>query len=222
MPRPGRGRHALCTVGLTGGLASGKSTVARLLAALGAHVIDADALVHQLYAPGARGAAAVRKLFGPAVLSDDGRVDREKLAERVLSDREALARLNAAIHPLVRERIAAWLAGLPGERSVAVVEASLLIETGSFSSYDLLAVVWCRPEQQLERAIGRGMSEARARALLTAQAPIDRKRELADIVIDNSGERTALASEAERAWNETLARCSEIHAASSTSSIDRS
>ncbi len=201
----------ICTVGLTGGLASGKSTVAHLLAAKGAHVIDADALVHELYAAGQPGAAAVRELFGPDVLSSDGSVARDRLAHIVLSDPRALARLNAAIHPLVRQRVAVWLAGLAaGGGGIAVIEAALLVETGGFSSYDLLAVVWCRPEQQLERAIARGMAPEKARALLAVQAPLEEKRARADIVIDNSGERTALAAEADRVWNEIRTRCATI------------
>ncbi|NOZ78806.1 MAG: dephospho-CoA kinase [Acidobacteria bacterium] len=201
----------MCTVGLTGGLASGKSTVARLLAARGARVIDADTLVHELYRPGEPGAAAVRTLFGAAALTVDGSVDREALARFVLGDPGSLGRLNAAIHPLVRRRVAAWLDGLSAchhdETVVAVIEAALLVETGGFSSYDLLAVVWCRPEQQLERAIARGMPEAHARALLDAQAPLDEKRAVADIVIDNSGDRGALDAEVDRSWTEILARC---------------
>jgi dephospho-CoA kinase len=144
----------------------------------------------------------------------DGSVDREALARFVLDDPDNLSRLNAAIHPLVRRRIAAWLDGLSAchhdETVVAVIEAALLVETGGISSYDLLAVVWCRPGQQLERAVARGMSEAHARALLAAQAPLDEKRAVADIVIDNSGDRGALDAEVDRAWTGILARCRPV------------
>jgi dephospho-CoA kinase len=193
-------------VGLTGGLASGKSTVARRLERLGAEVFDCDAYVHELYHPGAAGALDVGFLFGEAVLDADGGVDRDALAALVLPDPDRRARLEGAIHPLVRGGVDDWLATL-GPRSVAVVEAALLVETGSWRRYDLLAVVWCPPEQQLERAIGRGMSEARARSLMAAQAPLEGKRELADIVIDTSGPRDRLDSEVERAWREMLGTC---------------
>lgn len=204
---PGPTPSRACAVGLTGGLASGKSTVARRLAADGVPVLDADDVVHELYRPGAAGAAEVRRLFGPGALDADGGVDRAAVADRVASDAGARRQLEEAVHPLVRRRIEAWLAERTGVP--AVVEAALLVETGSWRDYDVLAVVWCRPEQQLERAIARGMPAARARALLTAQAPIDRKRELAHAVVDNSGPPEALAGEVDRAWRQVVARCAD-------------
>ena len=202
-PRP-------CLVGLTGGLASGKSTVARLLEARGVPVLDADREVHRLYETGAAGATAVRRLFGESVLAAGGGVDRDALARRVLADGAALARLNAAVHPLVRAAVEDWVHGLAGSAEpppVAVVEAALLVETGGRDAYDVLVVVWCAAGQQLERAVERGMSEERARELLAAQLPIDAKRAAADVVIDNSGTREALADELDRAWREVLALC---------------
>ncbi len=199
-----------CVVGLTGGLASGKSSVARLLAARGVPCRDADEIVHRLYAPGAAGTAAVRALFGDRVLDPDGGVDRERLGGLVLADDGARTALERAIHPLVRAEIRAWLQALGARRPsvpVAVVEAALLVETGSFRDYDVLVVVWCRAEQQLERAVARGVSEERARAVLAAQLPLDAKREAADVVIDNSGEADALAAELVRAWDEVARRC---------------
>lgn len=199
-----------CTVGLTGGLASGKSAVARMLSERGAAVIDADAVVHELYRPGGAGAGAVARLFGPDLLDREGSVDRLRLGQLVLADPAARARLEAAVHPLVRERIARWLVSLLEREPpppVAVVEAALLVETGSFRDYGLLVVVWCRPAQQLERAVGRGVAEDRARAVLAAQLPLDDKRRLADVVIDNSGPLEGLAGEVERAWRGLLERC---------------
>lgn len=198
-PRP-------CTVGLTGGLASGKSTVAAVLERLGAEVFDCDAYVHELYRPGGGGAMDVAFLFGDDVLDRDGGVDRARLAAKVLDDAAARHRLERAIHPLVRDGIERWLATL-GPRSVAVIEAALLVETGSWRSYDLLAVVWCEPGQQLERALARGVAADRARGLLAAQQPLRDKRELADVVIDNSGRPDALEPEVQRAWSEILSRC---------------
>lgn len=198
-PRP-------CTVGLTGGMASGKSSVARILETLGAEIFDCDAYVHELYRPGGAGAMDVDYLFGETVLSPDGGVDRTRLAGLVLADPAARSRLEGAIHPLVRSGVEAWL-GTLGPQAVAVVEAALLVETGSWRAYDLLAVVWCEADQQLERAVARGVPADRARGLLAAQMPMTDKRELAQVVIDNSGTRKELESEVQRAWGEILEFC---------------
>ena len=195
-----------CTVGLTGGLASGKSSVAERFERLGAEVFDCDAYVHELYRPGRPGALDVAYLFGTGVLDDTGGVDRNALAALVLDDADRRARLEGAIHPLVRAGVDDWLETL-GPRSIAVVEAALLVEAGSWRRYDLLAVVWCEPEQQIERAIGRGVSDARAHALIAAQAPLADKRRHADVVIDNSGAIERLDAEVARAWKEILDRC---------------
>ncbi len=200
-PRP-------CTVGLSGGLASGKSTVAAMLEPLGAEVFDCDAHVHELYRPGGAGAMDVAFLFGDVALDGDGGVDRGALAELVLTDSAARSRLEGAIHPLVRHGVEEWL-GTLGPNSVAVVEAALLVETGWWRNYDLLAVVWCDPEQQLERALGRGVPADRTRGLLAAQMPLDDKRGLAQVLIDNSGSRDELESEVRRAWGEIVSRCKQ-------------
>jgi len=197
-----------CTVGLTGGLASGKSTVAEILERLGAEVFDCDAYVHELYAPGGAGAKDVGYLFGDSVLDGEGGVDRDALAAKVLGDASKRVWLEGAIHPLVRNGVEAWLNTL-GPSSVALVEAALLVETGSWRNYDLLAVVWCSPEQQLERAVARGVPVDRAQGLLAAQAPLAEKRKLAQIVIDNSGPQGALDAEVERAWTEVVSRCKQ-------------
>ncbi len=198
---------------LTGGLASGKSTVAAGLARRGASVLDADRVVHRLYQPGGEGARAVRELLGDQVLAADGGVDRAVLGRRVLSDAEALHRLNRTIHPLVRREIDTWLDDLSGRTPparVAVVEAALLIETGSYRDYDLLVVVWCRAEQQLARAVGRGMVEQRAQQMLAVQMPLDEKRRLADVLIDSSGTFPDLEAELDRAWREIDERCTAV------------
>jgi len=195
-----------CTVGLTGGLASGKSTVAEILERLGAEIFDCDAYVHELYAPGGAGAVDVGYLFGESVLDGEGGVDRDALAAVVLPDPSKRARLEGAIHPLVRNGVERWLDTL-GPRSIAVVEAALLVETGSWRNYDLLVVVWCSPEQQLERAVARGVPAERASKLLDAQMPLGEKVELAQIVIDNSGSQDALDAEVQRAWSEIRSRC---------------
>lgn len=196
-----------CLVGLTGGLASGKSTVARSLAERGVPVLDADAVVHDLYRPGRAGAAAVAEIFGPGVLDERGGVDRGALGGRVLRDPDLRLALERAIHPLVREEIARWLHSL-GEVPAAVVEAALLVETGSYRAYDVLMVVSCSREQQLARAVSRGMAEERALALMDAQVALARKCELADVVIENSDPPDALERHVTRAWATVERLCS--------------
>ena len=197
-----------CTVGLTGGLASGKSTVTEILERLGAEVFDCDEFVHELYAPGGAGAKDVGYLFGDSVLDGEGGVDRDALAATVLPDALKRARLEGAIHPLVRDGVEAWL-GTLGPRSVAVVEAALLVETGSWRNYDLLAVVWCSLEQRLARAVARGVPVDRAQGLLAAQRPMAEKRAMADVAIENNGSRDELAAKVQRAWSEIVSRCKQ-------------
>ena len=202
------GRRHTCLVGLTGGLASGKSTVAGMLAARGAPVFDADAGVHDLYRPRKAGARAVAELFGDQVLDVEGGVDRRALGRLVLQDADARLRLEAAIHPLVRAMVSAWRESL-GPVPVAVVEAALLVETGTWRDYDVLIVVWCEPDQQLDRAQARGIPLDRARRLLATQLPFGEKRRIAHIVVDNRGTPDDLAAEVDRAWSEIQAHCAD-------------
>lgn len=198
-------RNKPCTVGLTGGLASGKSAVAALIAERGIPVLDADAVVHRIYGSGEVGASFVEELFGHEVLCCDGSVDRLKLRDLVVDDHEARHRLNVGIHPLVRSEIGRWLAAI--DDPIAVIEAALLVETGGYSEYDVLMVVWCRPDQQLTRAVVRGVPEDVARGLLQAQAPIADKLAVADVVVDNGGPPEDLELEVERGWSEVVGRC---------------
>ncbi len=193
-------------MGLTGGLATGKSSVAKILSARGIPVFDADAVVHQLYEPGEAGAALVAELFGPETLDAEGGVVRATLAAMVLGNDDARQRLEGAVHPLVREAVGRWLMALR-DRPVAVVEAALLVETGSYRDYDVLVVVWCGPEQQLERARARGVPEERARGLIDAQLPMSKKTELADALVDNRGRPEDLEAEVDRAWSTVLRLC---------------
>jgi dephospho-CoA kinase len=176
-------------VGLTGGLASGKSTVARMLAERGATVIDADRLVAELYEPGEPGARAAAKLFGPEALDGRGAVDRERLATLVFTDPDARRRLEQAVHPLVRERFAGIARGAEG---VVVLEATLLVEAGYAPDFDLVVTVEADPEVRLQRAVARGMDEAEARRRLTAQGDGEARRAAADVVIRNDGDLAAL------------------------------
>jgi dephospho-CoA kinase len=170
-------------IGLTGGLASGKSTVARWLAEAGFRVIDADRLVAELYAPGAPGAEEVRRLFGDGVLDASGAVDHAKVAERVFADPEARRALEQAIHPLVRQRFEELAAQSDG---VVILEATLLVEAGYGPAFDCVVAVEAPPEQRLARAVERGVPEVDARARLLAQGDGAARREGAGRVIDNS------------------------------------
>jgi dephospho-CoA kinase len=194
---------------LTGGLATGKSTVGRILEARGVPVFDADAAVHELYEPGGAGAAAVAELFGQSVLDAEGGVVRATLSEMVLGNAAARLGLEKAIHPLVRRAVEEWLVSI-SDRPVAVVEAALLAETGYSTEYDVLMVVWCDQHQQLQRALERGVSAERARGLINAQLPMAEKKEIADVLVDNRGDLEDLAKEVERAWSLVHRLCAHL------------
>jgi dephospho-CoA kinase len=175
----------LLRVGLTGGLASGKSTVAGWLRDAGFEVIDADRLVAELHHPGGEGAAAVRDLFGPGMLDERGGVDNAKVAARVFSDPQARRDLEAALHPLVRQRFMERTAGLTG---VVVLEATLLVEAGYGPGFDLIVTVEAPCELRLERAVARGMDEESVRNRLLAQGDGEDRRRAAHRMLDNSGD----------------------------------
>jgi dephospho-CoA kinase len=176
-------------LGLTGGIASGKTAVAAMLRELGFAVLDADSLAHKLIEPGQPAYEDVLREFGPAILEPDGRVNRAKLAAIVFADRAKLARLNAILHPRVEaavlQQFAEWSRN--GTRDAAFVEAALLVEAGYLKNLDGLVVTWCRPEQQLERLRARGFSEEDARSRIAAQLPVDEKLRYATEKIDCSG-----------------------------------
>jgi dephospho-CoA kinase len=171
-------------VGLTGGLAGGKSTVAGWLRDAGFIVIDADRLVADLYRPGGQGAALVRQLLGPEVIDAEGGVDRAKVAARVFSDPEIRRALEKAVHPLVRERFTEIAQAAQG---VVVLEATLLVEAGYGPMFDFIVTVEADAETRLRRAIARGLDEASARARLVAQGDGKERKEAAHRVIDNCG-----------------------------------
>jgi dephospho-CoA kinase len=176
-------------LGLTGGIASGKSAVAAMLRELGFAVLDADSLAHKLIEPGQPAYAEVLQDFGQAVVAPDGHVDRAKLSAIVFADRARLDHLNAIVHPRVAEvvfhQFEEWQRN--GTRDAAFVEAALLIESGIHRKLDGLVVAWCKPEQQLERLLVRGLSEAEARRRIAAQLPVEEKLRLATEKIDCSG-----------------------------------
>lgn len=179
-------------VGLTGGVACGKSTVGEMLAAHGAHYLQADTLAHQLYAPGEPIYAAVVQHFGRDILDPDGTINRRRLANAAFPSR--IAELNAIVHPAVIEAQNRWMADV--ERTdpdgVAVVEAALIIEAGAAKDFDKLIVVTCNLEQKIARYAQRAkisQDEARAEVLRRSAAQLsdDAKAGHADYVIDNSG-----------------------------------
>lgn len=176
-------------LGLTGGIASGKSAVAAMLRDMGFAVLDADSLAHKLIEPGQPAYEEVVQEFGPTILAPGGRVDRPKLSAVVFSDRAKLDRLNAIVHPRVSEVIfsqfEAWKRA--GIRDAVFVEAALLVESGIHKSLDGLVVAWCSPEQQIERLLTRGLSEAEARRRIASQLPVEEKLGLATEKIDCTG-----------------------------------
>ena len=176
-------------LGLTGGIASGKSAVAAMLRDLGFSVLDADSLAHKLIEPGQPAYEEVLRDIGSAITDGQGRVDRAKLGALVFADRAKLERLNAIVHPLVAEAVmrqfGEWQC--EGTRDAAFVEAALLIESGIYQHLDGLVVAWCRPEQQLERLAARGLSEEEARRRIASQMAVEEKLRYATERIDCSG-----------------------------------
>jgi dephospho-CoA kinase len=179
-------------VGLTGGLASGKSFVGRALEDLGCYLIQADELGRRVIEQGGETYEAVVVTFGKEILDPDGAINRRRLAAIVFPDPQQLAKLNALIHPHVKIREKALAADF-GRRhpdGIAVTEAAILVETGSYKDYDRLIVAVCGPEQQIERAMERnGASREEVLYRLRRQMPLDDKVKYADFVIDTSGSK---------------------------------
>lgn len=175
-------------LGLTGGIASGKTAVAGMLREMGFAVLDADSLAHQLMEPGQPAYDEVVREFGASILDPDKRVDRAKLAAIVFADPTKLTRLNAILHPRVESAIhqqfSTWSRN--GTRDAAFVEAALLVEAGYDKNLDGLVVTWCRPEQQLDRLRARGFSDEGARRRIAAQLPVTEKLRHATETIDCS------------------------------------
>jgi len=180
-------------VGLTGGIATGKTTVVAMLRELGCRVLEADKIAHQTIVPGGAAYDEVVREFGRGILTPEDLVDRKKLVAIVFADPKLLARLNAIVHPPVLEEQSRQLAAIEqaDPYAIAVVEAALLIEAGFDKKLEYLVVTWCTPEQQLARltqsATGRGLTVEQARQRIAAQMPIEEKRRRADEVIDCSG-----------------------------------
>jgi dephospho-CoA kinase len=192
-------------VGLTGGIGSGKSAVAALLAEHGAVVIDADAVAREVVAPGTDGLALVAAEFGPEVVGPDGALDRVRLAAVVFTDAAARERLNRIVHPLIAARTRELVAAAPPD-AVLVHDVPLLVENNLAGAYDLVLVVEAPEAVRIERLrASRGMTEADARARMSVQASDARRRAAADVVIENSGDLAALAAVVEEVWRERIA-----------------
>lgn len=182
----------LC-VGLTGGIATGKTAVVAMLRELGCRVLEADKIAHQTIEPDGPAYEEVVREFGRGILTTEDLVDRQKLGAIVFADPARLARLNAIVHPPVLAEQSRQLAaiGQADPHAIAVVEAALLIEAGFDQKLEFIVVTWCTPEQQLERLTaprtGRGLTVEQARQRIAAQMPVEEKRRRADGVIDCSG-----------------------------------
>jgi dephospho-CoA kinase len=191
-------------VGLTGGIGAGKSVVARRLAELGALVIDADRLAREVVEPGTDGLEEIRKVFGRDVLAADGSLDRPALAAKVFGDAVARRRLEEIIHPRVRARTAELVAAAPPE-AVVVNDVPLLVESDLAESFDVVVVVEAPERIRVERLVEeRGMTREQAAARITAQASESRRRAVADIVLDNSGDLESLHEQVDELWWEEL------------------
>ena len=187
-------------IGLTGGIGSGKSTVARMLQERGAVILDADVLGREVLAPGTPGSEEVRRRFGPDVFGPDGDLDRAALARVVFADADARRDLEAIVHPRVRHRVAEEVASRIGTDAIVVFDSPLLIETGAYRDTQLVVVVSCLPETQIARLVARGMDEDDARVRLAAQMPLEDKVAVADVVLENEGSVEELEAQVDRLW----------------------
>ncbi len=195
------------TVGLTGGIGSGKSTVAKILAELGAFVVDADRVGHEVYLPGTPGWDQVVEAFGSGVVGEDGAIDRKALGAIVFADPEQLARLNGIVHPLIRDavhdRVAEAL--LADSARPVVLEAALLIEAKWYELVDEVWVVEVDPQTVIDRVTAsRPMDAASVQARIDAQLSSEERRRVADVVIANDGTPAELRAEIERLWRERV------------------
>jgi dephospho-CoA kinase len=178
-------------VGLTGGIASGKSTVSAMFEALGCHVLDSDAITRDLFRPGNPVNAAVAEAFGRHVVAEDGSINRKVLGELVFNNPELRQKLNSVVHPAIKVRQAEFLAAerTDDPHAIGIIEAALMVEAGTYADYDKLIVVTCPPEIQRERLRQRSQLTAeQIEKRIASQMPMEEKVKFADFVIDNSGD----------------------------------
>jgi dephospho-CoA kinase len=183
-------------------MASGKTTVAAMFRAHGARVLEADRIAHRLMAPGQPAYEEIVRAFGKEIVSGDGTIDRKRLGAIVFADAARREQLNRIVHPRVIDEQEKELARIAVEDpgAVAIVEAALLVEAGYHKQLDKLVVTWCRPEQQLERLLTKGLSREEAERRISAQLPPEEKRRLADYVIDCSGSLAETERQVEQVW----------------------
>ena len=195
-------------VAVTGGIGTGKSVVLSQLAACGAAVVDADALVHDALRAGAPAVAEIRNRFGEEIITPSGDVDRARLGTIVFGDGQARRDLEAILHPAVYHAIESWMRGREVEDArVAVAEIPLLYETGHEGDFDCVVVTACDGEEQVRRAMGRsGMSDADARRRIAAQWPLAEKARRADFVIRTDGTVEETRRQARSVWDALLRR----------------
>jgi dephospho-CoA kinase len=187
-------------VGLTGGIGSGKSTVSQMLASRGAVIVDADAITRELQAPGEPLVGIIADRFGQEVLDVDGSLIRQKLADIVFGDAEALADLNKIVHPAVGREMARRIDEQRDTNNVVVLDIPLLAENPR-SGLSGVIVVEIDPELAVQRLVEhRGMSEADARARIERQTSVEKRREIADFILDNSGDRPSLEAQVSEMW----------------------
>lgn len=190
-------------IGLTGGLATGKSFVGRCLADLGCHLLKADELGHQVMQPGGAAFPSIVAAFGPEIVDGEGHIDRRLLGGLVFGRPESLKMLNELVHPAVIALEEEWMRGIAHSHphAIVIVEAAILIETGSYQRFDKLVLTVCSLEQQIERAVKRdGLSREEVLERLQHQMPLEEKRMYADYVIDTSGEKEMTLVQARRLY----------------------
>ncbi len=195
-------------VGLTGGIGAGKTTVGRMFVELGCHLIDADAITHELLRAGDPVQRAVAGAFGSRVVAPDGSINRSVLGEIVFNDPAARERLNSIVHPAVIERQKRWLEDLQSRdpHAIGMVDAALMIEVGTYKNYDKVIVVVCPPEEQRRRLRERpGLTDEQINARIVSQMPTEEKAKFADYVIDTSGTLDDTRRQVETVWRKLAA-----------------
>jgi dephospho-CoA kinase len=192
--------------GLTGGVASGKSTAARMFEKLGAKIIDADRIGHEFLAPPSPAYPDIVQRFGGEILDPAGKINRQRLGALVFADPEKLNTLNAIVHPRIIARVEELAKQLAREnaRAVILADAALIFEAGIAGRFEKVIVAWCRPEQQIARLMHKGLTREDAESRIRAQIPVEEKRLRADFVIDSSGSLEHTASQVEALYAKLL------------------
>ena len=196
-------------VGLTGGIAAGKSTVSRMFEELGCKVIDSDIITRQLFQAGTPVNTTVAEAFGPDVVAADGSIDRKVLGEKVFGNPALRQKLNGLVHPHIKQRQNAFLAQVAAgdPHAIGIVDAALMVEVGTYKDYDALIVVTCSPEVQRRRFQERSsLTAEQMESRIASQMPMEEKAKVADFVIDNSADLDATRRQVEDVYRRLRAR----------------